>query len=428
MDGRRRAGAGAGALAGLLLAVLALLLGAASPAAASGEVLQGTLTAGTKPVPDVTITATPASGTPQTVKSDATGRFVFALTGGPGAYRVMLDPATLPKGVTLAAGAPNPLNLTLAAGQTRAALFRLDLAGFTAAKSQTIESLQLFVDGIKIGLIIAMCAVGLSLVFGTTGLTNFAHGELVTLGALVAYLFNVKFGMPFLLAAVLSVAVCAAANGLLDLGLWRPLRRRGTGLIAALVVSIGLSLFLRYLYLFFFGGSAKPFGSYAAQQPYDLTYVTITPKDLTVDVVSVVVLVAVGVMLQKSRLGTAIRAVADNRDLAASSGIAVERVVTIVWIVGGGLAALGGIFLGLLQQNRFDMGFTLLLLIFAGVTLGGLGTAYGALLGGVLIGILTNMSTLVIPSELKNVGGLAVLVLVLLVRPTGLLGRRERIG
>jgi len=106
----------------------------------------------------------------------------------------------------------------------------------------------------------------------------------------------------------------------------------------------------------------------------------------------------------------------------------VDRVVTIVWITGGGLAALGGIFLGLLQENRWDMGFTLLLLIFAGVTLGGLGTAYGALLGGVLIGVLTNLSTLVIPSELKNVGALAVLVLVLLVRPTGLLGRGERIG
>jgi len=412
----------------VVAALLALLGAGAGPATAAGEAIEGTLSAGAQPVPDVTVTATLTGAAPITVKSDATGHFAFPLTGGPGTYVVRLDVATLPKGVTVAAGAPNPLTILLTAGQTRAALFRLDKAGFTAARSQTIKSLQLLVDGIKLGLIIAMAAVGLSLVFGTTGLTNFAHGELVTLGALVAYSFNVKVGMPFLLAAVLSLVVCSAANGLLDLGLWRPLKRRGTGLIAALVVSIGLSLFLRYLYLFFFGGSAKPFASYSAQQPYDLTYITITPKDLTVDIVSVVVLVAVGLALQRSRLGTAIRAVADNKDLAAASGIAVDRVVTIVWITGGGLAALGGIFLGLLQENRWDMGFTLLLLIFAGVTLGGLGTAYGALLGGVLIGVLTNLSTLVIPSELKNVGALAVLVLVLLVRPTGLLGRRERIG
>jgi len=196
----------------VVAALLALLGAGAGPATAAGEAIEGTLSAGAQPVPDVTVTATLTGAAPITVKSDATGHFAFPLNGGPGTYVVRLDVATLPKGVTVAAGAPNPLTILLTAGQTRAALFRLDKAGFTATRSQTIKSLQLLVDGIKLGLIIAMAAVGLSLVFGTTGLTNFAHGELVTLGALVAYLFNVKVGMPFLLAAVLSLVVCSAAN------------------------------------------------------------------------------------------------------------------------------------------------------------------------------------------------------------------------
>jgi len=426
---RGRRGAAAVVLAAVLTALLmALGLALASPAAAAGESISGTLSAGNQPVAGAVLTATPtAGGAPTMGTSGPDGRFTVTVAGG-GTYAVRLDPATLPKGVTLAAGSRNPFTVTVVAGQSRAALFRLDKAGFTAATSKINQPLQLLVDGIKFGFIIAMSGLGLSLIFGTTGLTNFAHGELVTFGAISAWYFNVRAGFPFVVSALLAVVVGGLAGGVLELGLWRPLRRRGTGLIAALVVSIGLSLFLRYLFLFVYGGNTQPFREYSIQAPYDLGLITITPRDLASDVISLLVLVGVGLALQKSRLGTAIRAVADNRDLAAASGIAVQRVVLVVWAVGAGLAALGGILLGLTQQVRFDMGFTLLLLIFAGVTLGGLGTAYGALLGGLLVGILIQVSTLVIPSELKNVGALAVLVLVLLVKPTGLLGRRERIG
>ncbi len=416
-------------LAGLALAALAVLGTAlVGTAAATGEGVQGTLRAGAEPVVGARVTVTPiGGGAALTGTSGSDGRYRVDLPG-PGDYDVLLDVASLPKGVTLAKGAPNPRRVTVVAGQSRPGPFSLDKAGFTAARDTTNRALQLLVDGIKFGFILAMAGIGLSLIYGTTGLTNFAHGELVTFGAIAAWYFNVRGGLPFVLSAVLAVAVGALASGLLDLGLWRPLRRRGTGLIAALVVSIGLSLLVRTIFLFFYGGGTQPYAEYAIQSPTDLGLITITPKDIVTDVIALLVLVAVGLALQKTRLGTAIRAVADNRDLAAASGIAVDRVVVIVWAAGGGLAALGGVFLGLTQQVRFDMGFTLLLLIFAGVTLGGLGTAYGALVGGLLVGILTQMSTLVIPSELKNVGALGVLVLVLLVKPTGLLGRRERIG
>jgi branched-chain amino acid transport system permease protein len=128
-----------------------------------------------------------------------------------------------------------------------------------------------------------------------------------------------------------------------------------------------------------------------------------------------------------TRIGKAMRAVADNRDLAESSGIDVQRVISVVWIAGGALAALGGVFFGL-DQIMWDFGFRILLLLFAAVTLGGLGTAYGALVGALVVGLVINLSTLFIDAELKNMVALLVLVLILLFRPQGILGRAERVG
>jgi branched-chain amino acid transport system permease protein len=155
---------------------------------------------------------------------------------------------------------------------------------------------------------------------------------------------------------------------------------------------------------------------------------TLTNRSLTSVLISVVVLVLVAVMLQRTKIGKAMRAVADNRDLAASSGIDVNRVILVVWVMGGALAALGGVLLGLSDQVQWDMGYRLLLLMFAGVTLGGLGTAYGALVGSVIVGVFVQMSTLVIPDDVKYVGGLLLLIVILVIRPQGILGSRARIG
>jgi branched-chain amino acid transport system permease protein len=253
----------------------------------------------------------------------------------------------------------------------------------------------------------------------------------VTFGALVCWYLNFEAGIPLLWAAPLAIVLGGAASGLLDRGLWRPLRTRGTGLIAMLVVSIGLSLLLRYLFLYQFGGRTRPFAEYGRQRQVDflgLGLVGITPKDMVSIGISVVVLVTVALLITRTRMGKAMRAVADNPDLAASSGIDVQRVISVVWIVGGALAALGGVLVGLGEEVSWQMGFQLLLLMFAGITLGGLGTAFGALVGGFVIGLFINLSTLIVPTEMKNVGALLVLVLVLLVRPQGILGRAERVG
>jgi branched-chain amino acid transport system permease protein len=185
---------------------------------------------------------------------------------------------------------------------------------------------------------------------------------------------------------------------------------------------------MRYVFLYFFGGSSRSFAQYATQQPLNFGPISIPPRDLVIIAISIIVLTAVGIGLQRTRIGKATRAVADNPSLAASSGIDVERVISVVWIVGTGLAVLGGVFLALSQQVSWLLGFQILLLLFAGVTLGGIGTAFGALVGSLVIGIFTQMSTLVIPAELQNVGALLVLIVILVFRPQGILGRAERVG
>jgi branched-chain amino acid transport system permease protein len=198
--------------------------------------------------------------------------------------------------------------------------------------------------------------------------------------------------------------------------------------VAALVVSIGLSLALRYLMQIIFGGRARPYDDYRDQRARDYGFFSLTDRALWSIAISIVVLVLVALMLQRTKIGKAMRAVADNRDLAASSGIDVNRVILVVWMTGGALATLGGVLLGLSDQVQWDMGFRLLLLMFAGVTLGGLGTAYGALVGSLVVGVFVQMSTLVIPSDIKYVGGLLLLIVILVIRPQGILGSRARIG
>jgi branched-chain amino acid transport system permease protein len=222
--------------------------------------------------------------------------------------------------------------------------------------------------------------------------------------------------------------VGGAAGGLFDAGVWRPLRRRKTGLISMMVASIGLSLLFRYVFLYQFGGRTRPYGNYFAQRAVDIGPISVAPRDLWSIGISLTVLIVVGLLLQMTRIGKGMRAVADNPDLAASSGIDVDRVVLFVWITGGALAALGGVLLGLGEQVSWEMGFKQLLLIFAGVTLGGLGTAYGALVGSFIIGLVVQVSTVWVPPELNAVTALAVLIGILLIRPQGILGQAERIG
>ena len=300
--------------------------------------------------------------------------------------------------------------------------------GASSGATETERILQRLSDGIRLGIIIAMCSVGLSLVFGTTGLTNFAHGEMVTFGGLMAFFFNVILEIPILISGPVVIVLGGLFGLLFNWGIFARLTKRGIGLISQLVVTVGLSIMLRNIYLFQFGGRTKQLSSYSKQVNIEIGPIGITPRDLTTAILGVTILVSVALFLQRSRLGKAIRAVSDNVQLASATGIDTRKVIKIVWFAGGALAATGGIFRGLDEQVSFSMGSDLLFLMFAGITLGGLGSAFGALIGGFLIGIFVEMSSLFVPSELKVAPALFILIVVLIVRPQGILGKSQRVG
>ncbi len=383
-----------------------------------------------EPVPGVTIIASLDGTVAGSAVSAEDGSWVISVPG-PGTYEVELDVGTLPGGVALTdPDRPVLDNVRVREGQAKTVRFQLG-PGISAQVGDLDRFLDLLVIGLKFGAIIALASIGLSLVFGVTQLVNFAHGELITLGAVLAFFFNASpLGpqWPLVFAAIPALALAAAFGWAQERGLWRPLRRRGTGLIAMLVISIGLSLFLRHVILWLYDGLPRSYSDYAIQREWSVGPLDIVPKNLVIILSALVILGAVGLFLQRTKTGTAMRAVSDNVDLAESSGIDVEHIILITWIVGTVLAALGGIFFGVTEGVQWDMGFRLLLFVFAAVVLGGLGTAYGAMLGAFIIGLASEVSTFWFDVQYKNVIAYGLLVVMLLLRPQGLLGQRERIG
>ena len=381
------------------------------------------------PVEGVTINVLKADGTP--IGEAVTGKDGLCTISVPSRddYVIELNLSTLPDGLTLIAAEKQKVavNRDLFTTNTkRVTFFTGESANAGASASERI--LQRLSDGIRLGLIIAMCSVGLSLVFGTTGLTNFAHGEMVTFGGLVAFYFNVILEIPILISGPVVILMGGLFGLLLNWGIFARLTKRGVTLLSQLVVTVGLSLMLRNIYLFQFGGRTKQLSSYSKQVNLEIGPIGITPRDLTTAILGVIILVSVALFLQRSRLGKAIRAVSDNVQLASATGIDTRKVIKIVWFAGGALAATGGIFRGLDEQVSFSMGSDLLFLMFAGITLGGLGSAFGALIGGFFIGIFVEMSSLYFPSELKVAPALFILIVMLVVRPQGLLGKSQRVG
>lgn len=378
------------------------------------------------PVPGVTITVTDSDKTEVGEQvTDERGQ-VFIAIPSTGTYRVTLDTDTLPDGIPFSGSATRTIEAQLAGGNF--AQFQIGVA----AADETPFSEQLrdaLVSGVKFGLIVALAALGLSLIFGTTKLTNFSHGELITFGAIATYVCNRAFGMPVILAGVCAVLVSALFGYLQDRLLWRPLRSKGIGIIAMMIVSIGFGLLLRNIFQYTFGGSRESLTEYVNQARVDVGPFALAPKEIAIILVAIAAITIVCVGLLKTRLGKAMRAVSDNPALAASSGMRVDGVISSVWILGTALTGLSGVLLAVNSQVNFLMGYKLLLLVFAGVTLGGLGTIWGALVGSMVIGILTEVGPLFgVPQSIKEVGALVVLILILLVRPQGILGKPERIG
>lgn len=373
-------------------------------------------------------------GGEQTVETDAEGQWSASVPERNADYTVTLDESTLPEGIAVidetgADQTPNVREVTVGPGGRVTTNFFIG-EGERHTTSFIDQLVERLVNGVNFGLMLALAAIGLSLVYGTTGISNFAHGEMVTFGAIMASLFAVGLQLPLLVAFPIAILISGAFGWTMDAGLWRPLRKRGLGVVQLMIVSIGLSLALRYVFQMFIGGGTT-------QLPNPLSDVIPLPgsirltwMDLVSMGISVVVIVIFALWLTRSRIGRATRAVSDNPSLAAASGIDVDAIVRIVWVVAAALAGLAGILWAYFRPGiKWDMGTGILLLIFAAVTLGGLGTAFGALVGSLVVGILVETTSLFgVPDDLKYVGALVVLILILLFRPQGILGRKERIG
>ena len=299
-------------------------------------------------------------------------------------------------------------------------------------------------NGLLLGIIISVASVALSLLYGVTRIVNFAHGEIIALGAIATLFFSSpvdyrvlfldKFsplGFDFIISCFLAILICGLFGGLLEVFLFKPLRKKEVGNIAVLVVTIGLSVLVRHLYLLFATGRVQNF-PLELQRRQTYLFFDMTPRNLQVLITGIIVMIIVGLLLTYTRLGKAMRAVRDSEELSSVSGINSDNIILLTWVSSSMLAGLAGIFQATINDVRWNMGFLILLLIFAGTVLGGIGTSFGAMVGGLMIGILVQVSV-GLPfmeghAEAKNAVALGIMILILLFRPQGIFGKKERIS
>ncbi|HKH15482.1 MAG TPA: branched-chain amino acid ABC transporter permease [Solirubrobacterales bacterium] len=279
-------------------------------------------------------------------------------------------------------------------------------------------------NGLTLGAIYALGAVGLTLVYGILKLVNFAHGDFLTFGAYMAYLVNVTWGLPLVVAVFYAMAMTAVLGIFLEKVMWGPMRARGAGMLQLLLMAIGLALVIRYVIQFIWSTDLRQLDVNLTDTVQFLG-LTIGRTNLIVIVVGFAVLIATGLMLRYSLLGKRMRALSDDLELAETSGIDTSRVILWTWVFAAGLAGLAGVLAGAITQLQPELGFELLLPIFAAVVVGGIGNAFGALAGGVALGLVIEWSTLFIDSRWKTAIGFVVLILVLIIRPQGIFGRAK---
>jgi branched-chain amino acid transport system permease protein len=305
--------------------------------------------------------------------------------------------------------------------------------------------LQLIADGLIVGSIIALGAVGVTLTYSLLRFANFAHGELLTWGAYFALTLSsffiamaglpampplgpFSFGWPLLAALVLACVLTAVLALVVDSAVFSRLEYRGAAIVLVMA-SFGVALALRNLLMFVYGGIPD---YYSREIQIALRLVPrevmggmrITPDQLFVLGLTAVLVVVLHLFLTYSTLGRAMRATAENPALARVAGIDVRRIGRLTWVIGGVLAAVAGVFSGLTVQVRPFLGFDLLLPMFAAAILGGIGSVTGAVVGGLIVGLAESLSVPLVGAEYRAATAFVVLIAILLVRPTGLFGAR----
>ena len=278
---------------------------------------------------------------------------------------------------------------------------------------------QLFVNGIAVGSIIALAAVGLTLTYGILRLSNFAHGDFMTLGAYLTLLANSTVGINIWLSMLLGAIGTVAAMLLSEKLMWSKMRAVRATSTTSIIISIGLALFIRNGIILIWGGGNRDY-NLPIDPAREILGLKIPQNQLLVMFMAALAILVLHYLLQNTKIGKAMRAVADNIDLARVSGINVDSVVIWTWVIAGTLTALGGSMYGLITAVRPNMGWFLILPMFASVILGGIGNPYGAIAAALVIGITQEISTPLLGSQYKQGVGLSIMILVLLIRPKGL--------
>ena len=295
---------------------------------------------------------------------------------------------------------------------------------------------QHFADGILTGAIIALGAIGVSLAMSILRFANFAHAELLTAGAYIALMVVAaigslgdpidpfSFGWPFVVSLVPAAAATAVLALVIDRLVFRSLRKRKAVRMTLIFASFGVGLVVRNLIHVIFGGEPEYYSRELTIAMRLFGTIRVMPDQIVVLVIATLLVVLLQLFLRYSAMGLAMRAAAENPDLARVSGVDVDRVVAWTWALAAALAAMAGVFLGLTVQLRPEMGFNLLLALFAAAILGGNGSLIGAVVGGLLVGLAENLSVMVISSGYRQAVPFVLLVVMLFIRPQGLFGVR----
>lgn len=290
--------------------------------------------------------------------------------------------------------------------------------------------LQLFLNGLITGSIIALGAIGLSMIYDILGLVNFAHGDFMTFGGYLTFFISLTFLRPIsfipltydlLLSAILAIIGVGLFSILLDKIIWKKLRKKGAGTVTLLITAIGIALALRNGIVFIWGSGTISLGI-PVSQAIEIFGVKITFFKITSILVAITLMLLLDFLLKNTKIGKAMRALSDNQSLASITGINVDKIISYTWFLGGAYAATGGILYGLITSFRPDMGWILLLPIFAAVILGSIGNVYGAMIGGLIIGLAQETSLAFIGSRYKIAVSFFLLIIVLLFKPEGIFG------
>jgi branched-chain amino acid transport system permease protein len=288
------------------------------------------------------------------------------------------------------------------------------------------ELLQHLLNGLVLGGTYALLGIGLTLIFGLMNVVNFAHGEFYTLGAYVSFAVLALAGIGFFVALVAAIVVGAALGWLCEVALLRPLRNESID--TTMLVMIGVWIAMQNAELLGWGGAAKSIPHPFPTAPLVLGPVAIAPLRLFVLVLAAGLIAASWLLIQKTKLGRAMRATFQDRDTAALMGVGIGRIHAATFAFGSGLAAAAGALLGPIFLVYPSMGDLASLKAFSVVILGGLGNLPGATLGGLLLGIAEELGAGYISSGYRDAVGFVIIILILLFRPSGLFARQERIA